>query len=48
MTRWVVTGIGFARQSRTGDVSRTYWHSSSSCSVLAFGDFTQPVARNGG
>jgi arsenite methyltransferase len=41
----MLTGTGSARMSRTGDVSWTYWHSSSSCSFVAFGERTQPLAR---
>jgi hypothetical protein len=44
-TRSVDTGTALARMSRTGEVSWTYWHSSSSCSCVAFGERTQPVAR---
>jgi hypothetical protein len=36
----VSTGTGLARTSRTGDVSWTYWHSSSSCASVAFGECT--------
>ena len=31
--------------SRTGEVPWTYWHSSSSCSALVFGERTQARAR---
>jgi hypothetical protein len=37
--------MGLARQPRTGDVSWTYWHGSTSCSFVALGSRRKLLAR---